>query len=100
MTSRERFEEAVKAAKFGILVLNKRDCKGCIGDGEYLFAETRRALAIWQAAERSAIEAAIAVVTKYEVSVGNSPAGEIACEMTVQNLQEIRDELKELLNEH
>jgi hypothetical protein len=45
-----------------------------------------------------AIERCLKIVETYEVSVGNSAAGEIACEMTMENLREIRDEMRALLN--
>jgi hypothetical protein len=50
----------------------------------------------WQAAEAVAIEQCARIVETYEVSVGNSAAGEIACEMTMRNLREIRDEISAL----
>jgi hypothetical protein len=43
-----------------------------------------------------AIERCLKIVETYEVSVGNSAAGEIACEMTMANLREIRDEMRAL----
>jgi hypothetical protein len=43
-----------------------------------------------------AIERCLKIVETYEVSVGNSAAGEIACEMTMANLREIRDEIRGL----
>ncbi|SDH11604.1 hypothetical protein SAMN05216466_107155 [Paraburkholderia phenazinium] len=52
--------------------------------------------AVWRAAEASAIERCLKIVETYEVSVGNSAAGEIACEMTMANLREIRDEMRGL----
>lgn len=38
-------------------------------------------------------EACIAIVEKYKVPVGNSAAGEMACEWTMDALREIRDEM-------
>lgn len=48
---------------------------------------------VWQAA----IKQAITIVESCKVSVGNSAAGEIAAELTMGNLCEVRDELWELL---
>lgn len=42
----------------------------------------------------AALAEAIKVMRNYKVSVGNSAAGEIACEMTLDNLREIVAELE------
>lgn len=57
------------------------------------------AWAAWQAAKDAAIEQCAKIIETYEVSVGNSSAGEIACEMTIANLREIRDAIRALLND-
>lgn len=44
----------------------------------------------------AALEEAINVVETYRVSVGNSRAGELAAEWTMENLREVRDELRAL----
>jgi len=54
------------------------------------------ALRAWQASRAAALEEAITILETYQVSVGNSAAGEIACEMTMANLREIRDEIRAL----
>ena len=51
----------------------------------------------WLAALQLAIKRAIYIVETYKVSVGNSPSGELAAEWTKQNLEEIRNELREML---
>jgi hypothetical protein len=38
----------------------------------------------------------IAKIETYRIPVGNSAAGEIACELTYASLREIRDDIKEL----
>ena len=45
-----------------------------------------------QAAER---EANIKIIEEYRIPVGNSSAGEMACEWTYDALQRIRDEINE-----
>jgi hypothetical protein len=49
--------------------------------------------------QRDAFESAIHVVETYRVSVGNSAAGERAAEWTMENLKEIRDELRKMADE-
>lgn len=39
-------------------------------------------------------EACIAIVESYKVSVGNSRSGELVCKWTMENLREIRDEIR------
>ena len=48
----------------------------------------------WLAATLGERERCDAIVTAYRVPVGNSPAGEIACDMTMIALREIRDEIR------
>lgn len=50
----------------------------------------------WHASRSAALNEAIGIVETYQVSVGNSAAGEIACEMTMANLREIRDAMRGL----
>ena len=52
---------------------------------------------IWLDAWGKAMERAISVVEAYRVSVGNSASGEMAAEWTMENLREIRDELREMV---
>lgn len=52
---------------------------------------------MWLDAWGNAIQKAISVVETYRVSVGNSAAGEIAAEWTMENLREIREELREMV---
>jgi hypothetical protein len=49
------------------------------------------------AAGKEAIKRCIEIVEAYRVSVGNSAAGERAAEWTMENLREIRDEMRELV---
>jgi hypothetical protein len=53
--------------------------------------ELERFAALVAAAER---EACISIVEEYEIPIGNSAAGEIACEMTYGALKEIRDAIR------
>jgi hypothetical protein len=39
-------------------------------------------------------EECISIVESYKVSIGNSRAGELACEWTMENLREIRDAIR------
>lgn len=41
------------------------------------------------------IKVCIGVIETYRISVGNSPAGEMACEWTYEALKEIRDSINE-----
>lgn len=52
---------------------------------------------MWLDAWGKAMEKAIGVVEAYRVSVGNSAAGEMAAEWTMENLREVRDELREMV---
>lgn len=40
-------------------------------------------------------EACIKVIEAYQIPVGNSPAGELACDWTYDALKHIRDEIRE-----
>jgi PIN domain nuclease of toxin-antitoxin system len=55
-------------------------------------AAVERFAAIVAAKER---EACVSIVEVYEIPVGNSAAGEIACEMTYGALKEIRESIRE-----
>lgn len=43
------------------------------------------------------IKECIDIVECYKIPVGNSPAGEIACDLTYSALEDIRDQFKELM---
>jgi hypothetical protein len=47
--------------------------------------------ALVAAAER---EACVQIIEEYQIPVGNSPAGELACEWTYDALKEIRDDIR------
>ena len=53
---------------------------------------------LWIDAWNSATENAISVVESYRVSVGNSASGELAAEWTMNNLCEVRDELRSMFD--
>lgn len=54
--------------------------------------ERNRAKIAWHAAILECID----ILEKYEIPVGNSAAGEMACEMTYDALNDIRDEIRGL----
>lgn len=49
-----------------------------------------------RACERAAYERAAHLVSTYKVPIGNSAAGEMACEWTMEALAEIRDAIRAL----
>ena len=53
----------------------------------------------WDASRRAALEEAIEVITSYQVPVGNSAAGEMACEWTMDALAEVRSAIRDLAKE-
>ena len=52
-----------------------------------------------RAAKVEVLREAIKIVETYKVSVGNSAAGERAAEWTMENLREVRDELRLMADE-
>lgn len=48
-------------------------------------------------ARKEAINLCIKIVETYQVSVGNSASGELAAEWTMDNLREIREEMRDLI---
>lgn len=58
--------------------------------------DTRAAFeAAWSAAVAAERERCIRIVETYQVPVGNSAAGEMAAEWTLQALREVRDEIRQ-----
>jgi hypothetical protein len=55
------------------------------------FDQVQRFAALVAAAER---EACVQIIEEYQIPVGNSPAGELACEWTYDALKEIRDDIR------
>ena len=53
----------------------------------------------WDASRRAALEEAIEVITSYQVPVGNSAAGEMACEWTMDALAQVRSAIRDLAKE-
>ena len=53
--------------------------------------QIERFAALVAAAER---EACVQIIEEYQIPVGNSPAGELACEWTYDALKEIRDDIR------
>lgn len=56
-------------------------------------------LALCNKAYEEGLKSSINIVESYKVSVGNSAAGERAAEWTMENLREIREEIRELIND-
>lgn len=56
------------------------------------------ALALCNRAYQEGLKSSINIVESYRVSVGNSAAGERAAEWTMENLREVREEIRELIN--
>ena len=81
MTSREKFEKWAIKERFAF-----RDKNGLWPMGGGTLYQLQAA---WQASRVAALEEATRIVETYQVSVGNSAAGEIACEMTMDSLREI-----------
>lgn len=52
---------------------------------------------MWLDAWRAALGQAIDVVETYRVSVGNSAAGELAAKWTMDNLREVRSEIRDMV---
>ena len=66
-----------------------------VGFGNYVYealSAFERFAALVAAAER---EACVDIIEAYKIPVGNSAAGEMACEWTYAALHEIRDEIRE-----
>ena len=51
--------------------------------------------AVWNAFSAAEREAIIHIIETYRIPVGNSAAGEMACEWTYNALYEIRDHIRE-----
>lgn len=82
---REQFEAWIKAPPFEHLC----DRKGSESawPGNYKRYETQLA---WEAYEE-ATDRCVKILERYPVPVGNSAAGEMACEWTIAALRELRD---------
>jgi hypothetical protein len=67
-------------------------------DSTYNWSEDEKDVirAIQIAAVRAALEAAAYVLTVHQIPVGNSAAGELACELTYDALKECRDNIRAL----
>jgi hypothetical protein len=63
-----------------------------IGLAHITLEEMERFAALVAAAER---EGCIKAIEEYQIPVGNSRAGELACDWTYNALKQIRDEIKE-----
>lgn len=56
-------------------------------------------IGVWQASADNTLKRVIGIIENYQVPVGNSPAGEMACEWTMAALKDIRDEILNRENE-
>lgn len=64
-----------------------------IEDGGVMYwGDLHRFADVVAAAER---EECMKIVKEYQIPVGSSPAGELACEWTYEALKQIRDEIRE-----
>ena len=64
-----------------------------VEDGGVMYwSDLHRFADLVAAAER---EECLNVIEEYRIPVGNSPAGELACDWTYDALQQIRDEIRE-----
>jgi len=66
--------------------------KVAASEREWMQETNVRLIAEAVSAER---EACIKVIEAYQIPVGNSPAGELACDWTYDALKQIRDEIRE-----
>lgn len=80
MTDREAFEKWLN--------------KYTTGQEYYYHGYTDKSLELcWQAGADNELKRVIGIIENYQVPVGNSPAGEMACEWTMSALKDIRDEI-------
>lgn len=64
-----------------------------VEDGGVMYwSDLHRFADVVAAAER---EACIKILESYQIPVGNSPAGELACDWTYDALKRLRDEIRE-----
>lgn len=92
---RKLFEEQIS-----VINNNYEGCFDVIIDetnanGTFCLYELEELYEIWLLGRLSMKNEAIKSVETYEVSVGNSSSGELACEWTMNNLRDIRDEIRE-----
>jgi hypothetical protein len=80
------FEEYAKKSKYDLT----RDSQY---PNKYYWMSTEEAWNAWQAATKVELERCVKIVEYYQVPVGNSVAGELACDWTMDALREIRDEM-------
>lgn len=64
------------------------------GQEYYFHGYTDKSLELcWQASADNEQKRVIGIIENYQVPVGNSPAGEMACEWTMAALKDIKDEI-------
>lgn len=85
---RSEFEKWISAPPFEHMC--DRNGEGSAWPGAYKRYETELAWEAWQAATARCIE----IVETHKVPVGNSAAGEMAAEWTMDALREIRDDMR------
>lgn len=90
MDEREQFEAWVSASGRGHMLERETP------HGWYLDLTVTAWWTAWQESRRVAVENAIKIVESHQVPVGNSAAGEMACEWTMDALREIRAAIRAL----
>lgn len=70
---------------------------GLLSDTVHMYADEIETF--FRRAQAMALRDAVVKVETYRVSVGNSRAGELAAEWTMENLRELREELRRMADE-
>lgn len=94
MTDREAFEAFITAPPFERSA-SRFDDRGA-WPGSYINYETDLAWKAWQAATAHERERCVDIIECYRVPVGNSSAGEMAAEWTMDALEAIRDAIRKV----
>jgi hypothetical protein len=87
---RAQFEAWIKAPPFERRCMRWPTDDTSAWPGSYRNYEVELAWCAWKAA----VDYCVSIVEKYRVPVGNSSAGELACEWTMEALREIRDTMR------
>lgn len=95
MTLRDEFEALISAPPYERST--ERFPDESAWPGQYVVMAVQLGWEMYQAGWNASLQKSIYVVEHYQVSVGNSAAGELAAEWTMDNLKEIRDDLRELM---
>jgi hypothetical protein len=88
MTDREAFEKWY-GNHAGWYPVTKAKNHPTLPDGTYLYDSPNNMWDCWQVATKAEKERCAEIVGLYKVPVGNSSAGELACEWTMDAIKEI-----------